>query len=567
MTIEYGLSDDGFVPKRLPEIKTDIEAQLETVFGAINKSPESVFGQIIGVLSKPLADLWEQLEHVYFSQYPDTAEGISLDYAARLTGITRRPATYSQGIAALRGDAGTTIPQTTQFQTDVTKYVFQTTADVIIQKAAIAAIYINVEEAQDGVEYVIEVDSVEHSVTAPGGSTKASIATLLHNKLIAECPAILDSLDLGNGALYLTEKAGSFSIEVVARNLGGDIDGLIFWCTPAAIQALEKGNLPAPAGALVEIVTPVTGMDAVNNFLAVEPGRDIETDAEYRLRRSQSLAVAGAATVEAIRARILDPVRGVADVLDAFVFENDTDAVVEGRDPHSIEVVVSGGDEQDIADFLWLVKAGGIKTVGQIPKTVTDSMGVEHIISFSRPLERNVWIRIGVHTYSEEGTFPDDGEEQIKEKLLEYGETVSIGTDLIFQRLYPPVFQVPGISSVDIYTAMPNLDVSVPLGTADLAALFTYFETLKSVLNIGDTFLVETTQDTTDAALAAAKGSAPAQYDVFEITNVVAPAVSYVGNVDQAFPAPFPAYGQVNIPVDGTEKPVFSAAKMVVTVL
>lgn len=48
-------------------------------------------------------------------------------------------------------------------------------------------------------------------------------------------------------------------------------------------------------------------------------------------------------------------------------------------------------------------------------------------------------------------------------------------------------------------------------------------------LQVGDNFTVTSAVDTTNTALATAKGSAPAAGDIFEITNVSAPAVVYMG--------------------------------------
>lgn len=654
----YGLNETGFEIKRLPEIKTDLENSFGTVFGAIDTSPESVFGQVIGVLSKPLTDLWEQLQSVYFSQYPDTADGVSLDYAARLTGITRRPSTFSTGIIGLEGAAGSFVPATTQVQTDVTKYVFVTTNDVTINNTNVARLYVFIDKAKDSTEYLVNVNGADLLIISPVGSSRVSIATLIYNKLVADCSAIISVEDYHNGALLLTQKTGSFSASVRARVLGsavftatdnaGDytagaivaylnngapisqaftvdknttlaafaaqigaqpgvsssvydsgahtikvkgviesmvvdvsgvtglisyvitqaetaVDDLISWYSPIEIQATTTGNLAAPAFSIVEIINPVSGLVEVRNFLAVDAGRDVETDDDLRLRRAQSLAVAGASTVEAIRARILDPVEGVAGITDAFVFENDTDSTVEGLSPHSIKLVANGGDEQAIADFLWTVKAGGIKTEGSISKTVKDSMSVSHTIKFSRPLVRPAWFRLDVYKYSEEGLFPSDGADQIKRKLLEYGESsVSIGVDLIFQRLYPPIYQVPGISSVNLYTALPNLDVEIePATYADLHALFAWFETLKAVLYDNDTFVVESDGDTVNAALTTAKGSAPVQNDYFKITSVAGHTISYLGALDDVI-APYPAYSQANIAVSGTEVAVFGLDRIFV---
>jgi uncharacterized phage protein gp47/JayE len=68
-------------------------------------------------------------------------------------------------------------------------------------------------------------------------------------------------------------------------------------------------------------VTPVAGWQSLTNFEAGLTGRNIETDAELRARRALSIRVTGAATVEAIRSRILQEVPGVTSVL---VFENVT---------------------------------------------------------------------------------------------------------------------------------------------------------------------------------------------------------------------------------------------------
>ena len=71
----FGLTPQGFKSKRLADIKADLENQLLAEFGEINLDPQSLFGQQIGVYSKVLADLWENMEDVYFSQYPNSAEG------------------------------------------------------------------------------------------------------------------------------------------------------------------------------------------------------------------------------------------------------------------------------------------------------------------------------------------------------------------------------------------------------------------------------------------------------------------------------------------------------------
>src|SRR5262249_17000224 len=101
----------GFKSKRLADIKADLENQLLAEFGEINLDPQSLFGQQIGVYSKVLADLWENMEDVYFSQYPNSAEGISLDNVVQLNAITRLAAQQTKVTAVCAGLEGTLINQ------------------------------------------------------------------------------------------------------------------------------------------------------------------------------------------------------------------------------------------------------------------------------------------------------------------------------------------------------------------------------------------------------------------------------------------------------------------------
>lgn len=99
--------------------------------------------------------------------------------------------------------------------------------------------------------------------------------------------------------------------------------------SPIPFLAQTYGPIAAPANSLTEIVTPIAGWISLTNPQAGNTGRNQETDAELRIRRAQSLRSQGAATVEAIRSRLLQEVPGVTSVT---VFEN----VTMTQDPISI---------------------------------------------------------------------------------------------------------------------------------------------------------------------------------------------------------------------------------------
>ena len=130
----YGITDTGFNRKRLADIKTDLETALQAVFGEnIDLNADSVFGQLVGVFSEPLADLWEELENCYNSMYPSTSTGVPLSNVVQFNGITRQAATYSTiSDVTITGLSGTVIPAGSEASVSTTGATFATDAEVTI---------------------------------------------------------------------------------------------------------------------------------------------------------------------------------------------------------------------------------------------------------------------------------------------------------------------------------------------------------------------------------------------------------------------------------------------------
>lgn len=456
--MSFGLTEKGFYAKRLDDVHKELADLLTAQFGEIDVGADSVFGQLIGVLSKPLADLWEQCEKLYFSQYPGTADGVALDFAVTLTGITRRPATFSQGVIGLNGSVGTIVPALTQVATSETNRIFQTKSEATISLSAVARVIIKIDEAFSGETYSVSLNGAPYSYTAQFSDTIQTIATQL-SELIATDIRV-EVTDYGNGAFMIKTRSSPLSFVVSCTNPIG-----MSWWTPVEIISLEKGAISALAHAINRIITPVSGLDAVLNFESIDEnngmGNDVESDDALRLRRLNSLRVGGSASVEAIRARIL-ALKGVAA---CFVQENVTDYVdANGLDPHSIKVIVSGGDEMEIAKTIWQSKAGGIKVMGgddAVVVTFTDSQGNLQTISFFRPLEKFAYVDVTIEEIDENG-IPSGYLELIANNILEWGDAHTIGQDLIYQQLFGVVFKVPGILKASIRIALMDDDVTPP---------------------------------------------------------------------------------------------------------
>jgi uncharacterized phage protein gp47/JayE len=229
------------------------------------------------------------------------------------------------------------------------------------------------------------------------------------------------------------------------------------------------GPIAVNANSVWEIVTPVTGLDSVQNQAAGRPGRNLETDTELRNRIITAPLVIGRATVDTIRSRILQ-LEGVTycNVIENTSLSPDSD----GRPGKSFEVVVSGGEDQEIADTIWLAKPVGIQVYStaspayKVVRTVTDDMGNLHQIEFSRPEAVPIWIDVGVQVSNEENP-PLNLFAEIKESLRQEVAKIGIGNDVIIQRLIGAVVRVKGVANtvVLIGTSSPptqTTNIAIP---------------------------------------------------------------------------------------------------------
>jgi uncharacterized phage protein gp47/JayE len=200
-------------------------------------------------------------------------------------------------------------------------------------------------------------------------------------------------------------------------------------------------------------------------------GRDVEEDAAFRLRREQLLRITGAATVESIRAAV----RAIEnpDVLQAFVFENPTDAVDGfGRPPHSFEAVVVGGDDQAIGEVIFAVKPIGIETfkvpgVNGVTVQVFDSQNISHDINFSRAndIQHHIEIDITVDQVAFGGGNQSAGEQQVREALKARGDALQIGEDVVIIQFACAALDVAGVIDV---TVTRIEDTDPPLNTSNI---------------------------------------------------------------------------------------------------
>ena len=213
-------------------------------------------------------------------------------------------------------------------------------------------------------------------------------------------------------------------------------------------------------GQVNELTNPIAGVTSVTNEADITGGLNAETVPEFRNRYRQSVARPGRATLNAIRAALLQ----VEGVRTAKVIENDTDTTDgAGRPPHSIECYLLGGTDVDIANAILETKGAGIKPHGTESQVVTDDSGQSKTIRWTFATVVDIYANITLTTNT---LFPANGNELVQNAIIEYiggvdadGNTypgLTMGDDVIYTNVIARIMSVPGVTDVVVTISDDN---------------------------------------------------------------------------------------------------------------
>lgn len=437
--VEYGLSSTGFKRKRLPEIIDSLVQRTSDKLGiSIQSGANSIFGQLYGIIGYELADIWEQTENVYYAMYPNTAQGTSLTNSASLTAIQPITAEQSVILCNCKGTPGTVISANSQIQQKNTDYVYTNgNDDVYITTEKALEAEITIDTVINGTTYTLQLNDNKYSYTATNQDTVISVLNNLSGKIQGFNKIIKD----GVLTVSAVDDETTFSIQVSQMIVKTVV-------TPIKFTCLTAGKIESPTNTVTNIVTNINGWNSVTNTKTLSTGRNDETDTELRQRWSLSVYQKASNMLEAIQANVYRRVTGVTACV---AYENNTDIVdIYERLPHSIEVVVDGGDEQEIAEMIFRYTCGGIDFNGDISREVVDVANVKHIVKFNRPTEVKIWLKFSI-TKNVEESWDSNGIARIKQLIVDFGNEHTIGQDVILQKFIALIYEnITGVGFVEI---------------------------------------------------------------------------------------------------------------------
>lgn len=455
-----GLTDSGFETKSFQQIREDLEATFKSLGGdQFNIRSTSPSGQMIGIFTKQLYDTWQAALNNYQSRFPATSQGKALDHSVALAGLERKGGFKTSGVVYLSGAKGTVVPVRTLVSTlqDVS---FETQDEVVLDTGSKPVIRIKRQAGNSADAYRITVQGgfgglfsgVEGrteliSFAADEATVKAAFDNLLNETGAVET---VDTSSSGVSVTFAKERfLPLFLLEngVFSTVRGGVPDG-----AAVGVNAVEDGPIVISPFQVKQINNPISGLNRVINLTSFVVGREPETDAELRgrwLQRVQGPQISSAVSVRNEVANL----SGVSQVL-----------LFEGRG--EFEVVVSGGEDEDIAKAIYNSKSLGSFTSGSTSQTIEDVNGNPKIVYFSRPELRSFYVRVTVGRLDD---FPADGESLIRSALSDYVNSFRIGgvvrpsPDMIWA-----LRGIPGINTLAIRISDSGLDGSYSLKPVQL---------------------------------------------------------------------------------------------------
>lgn len=443
---EYGVTPNGPNIKRLDTILDEMHEDLTEAWGVnTRQKPQSFINHLLTNVADQVAELWEHGEAIYYSQYVGTAEGTSLDAAAQYGGTIRETGKKSYYPIHCTGIDGTVLETGTMIASETNPKTYLTLAtQTQITRSSFNKAVLKVASAAIGNVYTVMINGNAYSHTADS----VTVANILNGIAAAMAASgFVTAVDENNGLLTIESPTLDTSHNMVLS------ESLTTESVTSVINfgTVDIGDILIPEKVINEIVKADAGLLKVTNLCAYTPGNDEETDAEFRKSYADKIFSRSSMMLESIRSAILKNVQGVVSVAP---YENSSNEVDEyGRPPHSIEIVVDGGDAAQIAQQILQHKAGGISTFGSTVVNVAGLNGEDIPIRFNRPEIVYVWVHLGI-TFKKNDNVPANYVDLLKTAVLDNIGDLDAGEDVVPQEFMSDLYKAcPGISYIDIQIA------------------------------------------------------------------------------------------------------------------
>lgn len=434
MVEKYGVTENGFERKRLDKIRESIYSKLKEGWGydtTIN--PQSALNVIVTGIADEIAAIWEVAEDTYYSTYPTSAEGANLDNAMQFGGITRKQDTRTHYMLSCTTETdGLEVEYGVLAKSNTNpEKLFRCANLQLISSNNFRNIVLKLYLKADEALFYVTINNETFSYTRQVADSESDILNNLFAAIDAD--GIIKTIDTENMTIVLedeykqTANTISMSNNILIKEVTSNI----------LFESMDYGPIVIASGLINELVTGDTGIIRISNDLSPTLGRLRADDVEARQSYIARSALRSKNMLESIEAAIYNSVSNVVVVKG---YENDTDYYdSENRPPHSVEIIVDGGDEGEIAQVIYEEKANGIRAYGNIIYSIADKWGNLHNIGFSRPTYVYVWLKIEI-TKKVNMQMPPNYSILCKSSILEGAKNIQVGDSVYLQTFLKGIY-------------------------------------------------------------------------------------------------------------------------------
>lgn len=437
----------------------------------------SVMGRLFAIISKALAQNSEILPIILQSLDINTAEGKQLDNLLwNIHRIPRAGASQATGYLMLHGDLGVTVAKGSSVTNFMTGDVYKTDSTVKFTNLGTNGVDLvfNKVEGRYSLEYTVEgfLSNSPPIViqTDEKETTVRQVAERFVNAVNSQSSYLTATRNNDNSVkVVITDQSriGNFKVTgnmTIARSY-----------MPVYATTTTYNSSESEVGQVSSISSPVLGWRSVTNPYTISASEGVETDEEYRSRGKlfQSSSFGKYTS-------ILMALKSVSGVVYENVQQNTSkNPTSSGIINNGVAITVMGGNEDEIALAIFNSISEGIMTSGNIVKSVKDINGFSHEIRFSRPVIKKLEISMSLITYPD---FPNNGNQLIKQAIVDWFNKLNVGEDIHYSRLYQPINSIGGF-------AVKNLKFGVKGSTLSLEDIIIQHNEIATIsaedINIG----------------------------------------------------------------------------------
>ena len=441
------LDQRGLTIDNLPTLLAKVRGSLTTKFADVlpvgqqlDLDNSSVIMRLVAPIVEVLLSQEEAVQELYSSLDLDQAAGNKLDDLCALGGVYRKQPTPATTLLMLYGTVGATVPVGVFASSGITGDVFKTSEAVTFAT-----------NSTNGVELTFPNLGTAHTATfvwqannSPNTNVPVNVNILAADTLAQASAKLAQAINITTLQLKALVTNDSYC-KVVLVDQNDTADFTLTRLTalrsymPVQSTMVANGLAENDRNTINVIQSAILGWLGVTNPFDVTTGTLVETDAELRQRYRLTKSTDGTSTYTAM----YNAISGLSGVRYLTIQQNRLDVPIGTLAPHSIAVVVLGGDDQAIAQAILDNLPIGINTSGDETQTALDINGNGIDIKFSRP--SFVPIKIAL-TLTIGNTFPDNGSTLIKQALVDYFSTLQVGDDVLYSRLFSPINTVNGFS-------------------------------------------------------------------------------------------------------------------------